>query len=87
MSRLNISEKPEKANTQGVEIHLVKINNNGRKADHSSLVRIQTGGSSASPTYPEKGCADNLIIINVDHPSDVSTLDRNMHERMTPYKP
>ena len=28
---LDTAEKPEKANIQGVEINLVKINNNGQK--------------------------------------------------------
>ena len=31
MSRLNTDENPEKLNIKGVEIHLVKINNNGKK--------------------------------------------------------
>ena len=46
-----------------------------------------TGVSSSSPTNPKKGRADKQIIINVDRPSDASTVDRNMHKRMTLDKP
>ena len=38
-----MAENPVKENIQGVEIHLVKLNNNGRKADCASLGRTQKG--------------------------------------------
>ena len=46
-----------------------------------------TGGASTLPTDLEKGHADKQMIINVDHPSDASTLDINMHESMNPEEP
>ena len=84
MSISDMAEKPAKANIQGVEIHLVKINNNGRKSDRASHGRIQTGGGAASPTDPEKGRADKRTIINVDRHIDKSTVNKEMHERMIP---
>ena len=41
------------------------------------------GGSDALTTEPKKGRADKRTIINVDHTSDASTVDQNMHENMT----
>ena len=58
MSRLKMAEKPTKENIQGVDMYLVKINNNGWKADHASLGRIQAGGASASPAHLYNGSAD-----------------------------
>ena len=49
MSISDMAEKPAKANIQGVESHLVKINNNGRKDNRGSLGRTQKGGAYASP--------------------------------------
>ena len=53
-----MAENPEKANIEVVEINLVKINNNGRKAARASLIRRQTGGADASRTDPKKGRAN-----------------------------
>ena len=50
MSISDMAENPVKENIQGVEIHLVKLNNNGRKADCASIVRTQKGGADVSPT-------------------------------------
>ena len=52
-----MAEKTAKVNIQGVEMHLVKINNNWRKADRASIGRTLTGEGAAMPTNPEKGCA------------------------------
>ena len=68
---------------QGVEIHIVKLKNNGRKSDRASLVRIKTGGASALPTNPKKGRADKRRVINVDRYIDASNMEKNMHNRMT----
>ena len=87
MSGSDTAQKPAKANIQSVEIHLVKINNNGQKADCSSLGRKQTRGSSTSPTNLKKVCADKQTTINVDHPSDASDADKNMHEHINLEKP
>ena len=84
---MDMAENLAKANIQGVEIHLVKINNNGWKADRASRGRIQTGGAAASPSDPEKGRADKRTRINVDRQIDKSTVEKNMHERMTPEEP
>ena len=84
---MDMAENLAKANIQGVEIHLVKININRRKANLASRGRIQTGGVAALPTGPEKGCADKRTIINLDHLIDESTPEKNMHERMTPEEP
>ena len=45
------------------------------------------GGSDALTTEPKKGRADKRTIINVDHTSDASTVDQNMHENMTQDEP
>ena len=87
MSGSDTAQKPAKANIQSVEIHLVKINNNGQKADCSSLGRKQTRGSSTSPTNLKKVCADKQTTINVDRQSDAFTVKKNMHKRTTPEKP
>ena len=87
MSRPDTYENPAKENIQGVEIHLVKINNNGRKSDRASLGRTQKGGGAASPTDPEKGCAENQTIINVDRQINGSAMEKDMHERMAPDRP
>ena len=68
-----MAENPVKENIQGVEIHLVKINNNWRKAKCASIGSIQKGGGSALPTDPKKGCADKRKIKNVDRQIDAST--------------
>ena len=81
-----MAENPEKANIQGVEIQLAKINNNGRKANRASLGRIFTGGTPTSPTDPEKVRADKRKIKNVDRQIDASTREKNMHESMKPEK-
>ena len=65
MSRSYMAKKPEKANIEDVEIHLVKINNNGRRSDRASLGRRQTGRAAALPTNPVKGRADKQTIIDV----------------------
>ena len=80
-------ENPAKANIQGGEIHLVKLNHNGLKANRASLGRIQKVGASASPTDPEKGRAENRTIINVDRQIDESYVEKDMNERMTPDEP
>ena len=72
---------------QGVEINLVKINNNGWKSKCASLGRKLTGGGSASLTDLKKGCTDKQNILNVDRQIDTSTVERNMHDFMTPEKP
>ena len=82
-----MAEKPAEENIQDVEIHLVKINNNGRKSDRASLGRTQKGGAAASPADPEKGGADKRNIINVYHQINKSTLEKDMHERMNPEEP
>ena len=87
MSILDTAENPEKENTQGVEIHLAKINNNGWKADRSSLDRRQTGGASTSLTNVEKGRAGKRTIINVDCQIDASTAEEQIYECMTQEKP
>ena len=46
-----------------------------------------TGGASALLTDFKKGRTDKRTVIHVDHLSDASTMDRNMHERMTLDKP
>ena len=74
MSRSYKAEKLDKSNIQGVEIHLVKHNNNGRKADRASLGRIQTGGAAALPTDPNKGRSDKRTSINVDRQIDASAV-------------
>ena len=84
MPILDMAEKPEKANIQGVEIHLVKMSNNGRKSDRANLGKKQMGGTAALLTEPEKVRADKRTIINVDRKSDASTVKKNMHECMTP---
>ena len=78
---------PDKANIQGVQIHLVKVHNNGRKADRSSIVWTHKGIVAALPTDPEKGCADKQKIISVDCQIDNSTVEKDMHECMTPEEP
>ena len=45
------------------------------------------GGSDALPTEPKKGRADKRTIINVDHTSNASTVDQNMHENMNQDEP
>ena len=81
---LDTAEKPEKANIQGVEINLVKMSNNGRKPDRANIGRKQMGGTAALLTKPEKGRAGKRTIINVDRKSDELTVEKNMHESMTP---
>ena len=39
------------------------------------------------PTNPEKGNTEKLRIIYAYRPSGASTVDKNMHERMTLEKP
>ena len=46
-----------------------------------------TGGTSASPADLAKDFADKRMIINVDCPSDTSTVDINVHDHMNPEKP
>ena len=82
-----MAEIPEKANIQGIEIHLVKINNNGWKYDRASLGRRQTGWADPSLTDPKKGHTDKRMIVNVDRQSDVSTAKKNIHGHMTPDEP
>ena len=79
-----MAEKLVKANILGVEIHLLKINKNGQKANRDSLGRRQKGGGAALPADPEKDCTDKRKINNVDHQIEASTGEKNMHERMTP---
>ena len=69
-------------------IHLVKQNNQLviLQMLQRSVINYMRGGSS-SLTVPEKGRADKQTIINIYRPSDASTVDRNMHERMIPDKP
>ena len=71
-------------NGQGVEKHLCKNKQEWVEADCSSLGRRQTGGTSASPNNPEKGCVDKQTIINVDRQTDVLIMKKSMHECMTP---
>ena len=84
MSRLDTAENSAKSNIQGGVIHLVKLNHNGMKSDRTSSGRILTGESSALPNDPEKGCADNQTIINVDIQIDELAVEKDMHERMIP---
>ena len=58
--RSDMAEKKAKANIQDVEIHLVKIDDNGWKSNRAILDRIQKVGASASRTHPEKGRAGNI---------------------------
>ena len=78
-----MADKPAKANIQGAAIHLVKINNNGLKDDCSILDRRKTGGGAASSTDPDKR-ADKWTVTNADRQIDMSTVEKNMHEHMTP---
>ena len=80
MSGLDTDENPEKEDIQDIEIHLFKINNNVQKGGCDSLVSRKTGGASALPIDPAKGRAVKQTIINVDRPSETSTMDRNMHD-------
>ena len=65
-----MAENPVKSNIQGFEIHIVKINNHGRKANCASLGRTPKGGVAASPTDPGKVRDDKPTIINVDRQID-----------------
>ena len=82
-----MAENPVKEDIQGVEIHLVKLNNNGRKADCASLGRTQKGGADVSLTNPEKCCADKRMRINVDRHINELIVEKDMRERMTPEEP
>ena len=82
-----MAENPVKENIQGVEIHLVKLNNNRRKADCASLGRTQKGGADVSPTNPEKYRTDKRAIINVDRHINELIVEKDMCERMTPEEP
>ena len=71
-----MAEKPAEENIQDVEIHLVKINNNGRKSDHANFGRAQKGGGAASSTDTEKGHTDKQKINNVDFQIDASIREK-----------
>ena len=82
-----MTENTGKSNIQGVEIHPLKINNNGQKTDRASLGRIQTGVSSTLPIDPKKGRANKPTILNVYRQIDTLTMEKNMNERMNLDKP
>ena len=45
------------------------------------------GGGATLTTDSDKGRTDKQTIINVDRPNNASTVEKNMHERMTPDEP
>ena len=70
-----MAEKPSKENIQGVDKHLVKLNNNGLKSNHASIGRKLTGGASASPPTPRRAPLAIAISKDAVRPSDVTTGD------------
>ena len=82
-----MAENLVKANIQGVDMHLVKINNIGLKANRASLGRILKGGGYASSTNPEKGRAGKCKLKDSVRPSDVTNGDKKMHNCMDPDRP
>ena len=54
MSRSDTDENTAKENIQGVEIHLVKLNNKGQMQTAPEGGEKIMGGESASPTTPRR---------------------------------
>ena len=84
MPKSYTAENTSQADIQGIEIKLVKLNNNWQKPTMSVLAGNFTGGGAALQTNPDKGRANKRRINDIDRTSNGLTMDKNMHECMDP---
>ena len=74
-SRSDTAEKPAKLNIQGVEIHLVELNNKFQIPTVPVMAGKFTGGEAASPTTPRRAVLASTKSKDAVRLSDVTTSD------------